>query len=197
MDNLPDLIYFKDRESRFTRINLALAKKFDLDHPDQAIGKTDFDFLAAEHAEEFHKDDAELLRTGQPIVGKEEKGIWPDGHVTWLSTTKMPLRDPNGDIIGTFGVSRDITERKRAEDALCESEEKYRSLVSNIPDVVWTMDSELRFVFISKNIERISGFSPDEVYQQGFATLSLLPPSRRRSQGEGRLSRTLCRGPAL
>ena len=167
MDNLPDLIYFKDRESRFTLINLALAKKFELDHPDQAIGKTDFDFLAAEHAEEFHKDDAELLRTGQAHVGKEEKGIWPDGEVTWLSTTKMPLRDPSGNIIGTFGVSRDITERKLVEDALCESEENFRSLVSNIPEVAWTMDSKLRFVFISGNIERVSGFSPDEVYQKG------------------------------
>jgi PAS domain-containing protein len=97
---------------------LALAKKFDLDEPAQAVGRTDFDFIAAEHAQEFHKDDAELLKTGQPVVGKEEKGIWPDGHMTWISTTKMPLRDVNGSIIGTFGVSRDITERKQAEEEL-------------------------------------------------------------------------------
>ncbi len=177
MDNLPDLVYFKDRESRFTRINLALAQKLNLDRPDQAVGKTDMDFLATEDAEEFQKDDAELLRTGQPIVGKVEKGIWLDGYVTWLSTTKMPLRSPSGDIIGTFGVSRDITERKQTEDALYQSEDNYRSLVSNIPDVIWRMDSKLRFAFISKNIERLSGFSPDEVYQQGTQLyLSSLPP---------------------
>jgi PAS domain S-box-containing protein len=104
MDNLPDLIYFKDRESRFTRINLALARKFNLDSPAQALGKTDLDFLPAEHAEAFHRDDADLLRTGLPIVGKEEKGNWPDGEVTWLSTTKMPLRDARGEIVGTFGI---------------------------------------------------------------------------------------------
>jgi PAS domain S-box-containing protein len=167
MDNLPDWIYFKDRESRFTRINLALAEKFGLETPTQAVGKTDFDFMAAEHAREFHNDDAEILRTGQPIIGKEESGIWPDGHVTWVSATKMPLRDANGAIIGTFGVSRDITERKRFEEALRESEEKYRSLVSNIPDVSWTMDANQRFVFISNNMERLSGFSPDEVYEHG------------------------------
>ena len=167
MDNLPDWIYFKDRESRFTRINKALAEKFGLNNPAQAVGKTDLDFMAAEHASEFHNDDAEVLRTGQAIVGKEESGIWPDGHVTWVSTTKMPLRHTNGNIIGTFGVSRDITDRKRTEEALRESEVKYRSLVSNIPDVSWTLDANQSFVFISNNIERTSGYSPDEIYHQG------------------------------
>ena len=167
MDNLPDKIYFKDRESCFTRINLALATSFGLGHPSQAVGKTDFDFYLAEHAQEAYGDEQEIIRTGQPMVGKEEKEVWPDGHVTWVSTTKMPQRDASGNIIGTFGVSRDITDRKRVDDALSESEGKYRSLVSNIPDVVWTLDANLCFAFISKNIERMSGFSVDDVVQHG------------------------------
>jgi PAS domain S-box-containing protein len=167
MDNLPDLIYFKDRESRFTRINLAHANAFGLSHPDQAVGKSDFDFFTPEHAQEAYGDEQEIIRTGQPIVGKEEKETWPDGRVTWVSTTKMPLRNPHGDITGTFGVSCDITQRKRAEEALRRSEEKYRSFVSNIPDVAWTMDARLHIAFISPNIERISGYTLDEVYGQG------------------------------
>jgi PAS domain S-box-containing protein len=118
MDNLPDTIYFKDRESRFIRINLALANKFELNHPTQAVGKTDFDFHAAEHAQKAWRNEQEIIRTGQPLVGKEEKITRPDGSMPWYSITKMPLRDADGNIIGTFGVSRDITERKRAEEEL-------------------------------------------------------------------------------
>jgi PAS domain S-box-containing protein len=118
MDNLPDVIYFKDRESRFTRINQALAKAFGLSDPAQAIGKRDFDFFTGEHAQQAFADEQEIVRTGQPMLAKEEKETWPDGHVTWASSTKMPLRDARGNIVGTFGVSRDVTPRKRAEEEL-------------------------------------------------------------------------------
>jgi PAS domain S-box-containing protein len=118
MDNLPDVIYFKDQESRFTRINKALASRFGLGDPAQAIGKIDFDFFTGEHAQQAFADEQEIIQTGQPILGKEEKETWPDGHVTWVSSTKMPLRDAQGNIIGTFGVSRDITERRALEDQL-------------------------------------------------------------------------------
>ncbi len=114
-DNIPDAIYFKDRASHYTWINKAHAQQFGLSDPAQGVGKSDFDFFPAEQAQEFYGDEQEIIRTGQSLVAKEEKEIWPDGHVTWDSTTKMPLRDASGNIIGTFGISRDITERKRAE----------------------------------------------------------------------------------
>ena len=167
LDNLPDGIYFKDRESRFTQINLSLASAFGLNHPSEAVGKTDFDFYTAEHAELACRDEQEIVRTGQPIVGKEERETWPDGSVTWASTTKLALRDASGKIIGTFGVSRNITHSKRAEEALREGEKKYRSLVSNIPDVAWTVDDKLRFAFVGDNIEKLSGYSRAEVYENG------------------------------
>jgi PAS domain S-box-containing protein len=117
MDNVPDHIYFKDTDSRFIRINKAMARWFSLGDPAQAIGKTDFDIFTGEHAQQAYTDEQEVMRTGQSI-SKEEKETWPDGRETWVVTTKMPLRDEGGNIIGTFGISKDITERKSVEDAL-------------------------------------------------------------------------------
>jgi PAS domain S-box-containing protein len=117
MDNVPDNIYFKDADSRFVRINKALAAYLGLDDPSGAVGKTDFDFFAAEHARPARADEEEVMRTGQPLVAKEECEVLPDGHKRWVSTTKLPFRDSAGVIRGTFGISRDITELRRAREA--------------------------------------------------------------------------------
>src|SRR5207302_1392553 len=93
-------------------------ERFGLRDPGAAVGKTDADFFTAEHAGQAYADEQEMVRTGRPVVGLEEKETWPDGHETWASTTKMPLRDKDGRIIGSFGISRDITERKRAQQEL-------------------------------------------------------------------------------
>ncbi|MCK5225741.1 MAG: PhnD/SsuA/transferrin family substrate-binding protein [Planctomycetes bacterium] len=121
MDNLPDRIYFKDIESRFIRVSKGLITYHDLGSPKKVIGKTDFDLFAGEHANKAYEDEKKILETGQPLLGIEEKETWPDGKVTWSSTTKMALRDKNGTIIGTFGVSRDITSRCFAEQRLAHT----------------------------------------------------------------------------
>ena len=115
MDSSTDAIYFKDRESRFRRCSAALASSFKLGSADEAIGKRDFDFHGEEHAQQAFEDEQEIIRTGQPMIGKSEKETWPDGHVTWALTSKMPLYDDHGEIIGTFGISKDITAFKEAE----------------------------------------------------------------------------------
>jgi PAS domain S-box-containing protein len=116
MDNIPDKIYFKDTQSRFVRVNLAKAHLAGGHQPAELLGKTDFDIFTEEHARQAYDDEQEVIRTGQPIIGKEEKETWPDGHETWASTTKLPWRDPAGRIIGTFGISREITGRKVVEE---------------------------------------------------------------------------------
>ncbi len=118
MDNVPDHIYFKDKESRFIQINRSQAMWLGLSDPTQAVGKTDFDFFAKEHAQQAYADEQEIIRSGLPLIGEEEKETWPDGAETWVLTTKMPLRDVEGRIMGTLGISRDITGRKRAEEEL-------------------------------------------------------------------------------
>ena len=118
MDNVPDHIYFKDVDSRFVMINRAMAEWFKLGEPEEAVGKSDFDFFAEDHARPAYEDEQSIISTGEPILNMEEKEVWPDGRVTWVSTSKMPLRDEEGNIAGTFGVSRDITDRKMTELAL-------------------------------------------------------------------------------
>jgi PAS domain S-box-containing protein len=164
MDNLPDHIYFKDCQSRFIRLNKAMGKWFGLSDPSQALGKTDFDFFSDEHARQAYRDEQEVIRTGRPIQGIEEKETWPDGRETWVSTTKMPLRDAQGRIIGTFGVSRDITARKRAEQALRESEEKYHRLFCNALDAILIFDKERhRFIDANEAASKLYSYPHEEL----------------------------------
>jgi PAS domain S-box-containing protein len=117
LDIIPDKLYFKDLESRFISISRSQAKILGLKDPSQAVGKTDFDYFSIEHAQMAYDDQQEIIRTGKPLI-KEEKETWPDRPDTWVLTTKLPLRDGKGKTIGTYGISRDITEHKLAEKAL-------------------------------------------------------------------------------
>ncbi|KPL72543.1 hypothetical protein ADM99_05320 [Leptolinea tardivitalis] len=118
MDNIPDAIYFKNLQSRFIRINKAGAAIFGLKDVNQAVGKTDFDFFKEEHAKPAMDAERQIIQTGKSIIDLEEKETFPDGRIRWISTSKMPLRNSAGEIIGTFGISHDITKRKEAELAL-------------------------------------------------------------------------------
>jgi PAS domain S-box-containing protein len=107
-------IYFKDEQSRFLRINSALAKKLGVQDPKDAIGKTDQDFFPDEYARHAFRDELEIMRTGRPNLSIEEQATWPDGSQSWVSSTKMPLRNTRGQVIGTFGISRDISDMVKA-----------------------------------------------------------------------------------
>lgn len=161
LDNTPDRIYFKDLQSRFTRINTALAEFFHCRHPSDAIGKTDFDFFTPEHAQQAFDDEQRIIRTGRPIIGLEEKETWPDGRITWASSTKVPLRDATGKIIGTFGISRDITDRKRAEEEL----NRYFELS---PDLFCIADEHGYFKRLSPAWTAVLGYSAQELMARPF-----------------------------
>jgi diguanylate cyclase (GGDEF)-like protein/PAS domain S-box-containing protein len=115
LEHIPDHVYFKDRSSRFLRVNRALADSFGLSDPKEATAKTDSDMFTREHASRAFEDEQRIIATGLGMTGIEEKETWPDGHESWVLSTKVPLKDRRGRIIGTMGISRDITDRKQAE----------------------------------------------------------------------------------
>lgn len=153
MDHLPDAIYFKDRQSRFVRVNRATARRHGWNDPEDADGQTDFDVFAEEHARAAYEDEQRILETGDPVVDKEEEETWPDGSVTWVSTTKLPLRDAAGAIIGTFGLSRDVTDRKVAQEAVIRHAVELEAINSR-HGAELSLASELQRAFLPERYPR-------------------------------------------
>src|SRR3954454_12688711 len=118
LERTPDFVYFKDLECRFIRTSRANAQRFGLDTADDAIGKSDFDFYSSEAALSFYEAEQKVVRTGEGMIDVEEHDVWEDGTEGWSSSSKMQLLDENGSVIGTFGISRDVTRRRQAEEAL-------------------------------------------------------------------------------
>jgi PAS domain S-box-containing protein len=162
MDTVPDLIVFKDLQGRYIRVNASLAAMFRVS-PDQVLGKTVHNFLPPEYTRPDEAEEREMCRTGQPAVAKDVQVPWPDGRVTWVFRTKMPLRDPQGKIIGTFVIARDITERKRAEETLRQSEERYRSVIAAMQDGILILDADGSIRSCNAAAERILGLSTDQI----------------------------------
>jgi len=151
MDNIPDSIYFKDLESRFMLINKALVKRFDLKNTGEVLGKTDYDFFTKEHAEKAFSNELYIIKTGIPLLKFEEKETYEDREDKWVSTTKMPFYSKEGRIIGTFGISRDITDIKNAEMDL----KRLNSILRSIRDIDQLIVKEKKIRNLIKNVCKI------------------------------------------
>lgn len=124
--NTPDQVYFKDREGRFLRISRAVAEYLNVDDPREVIGRTDFDFWNEETASAAAADERRVMESGEPLVGNVERLVYPSGRVAWDYTTKMPLRDAQGEIIGICGINKDFTRVMEMEEALREERNRLR-----------------------------------------------------------------------
>jgi len=177
IDNLPDLIYVKDAQSRFLIANEAIVRHMGAKSPTELLGKTDTRFYPKPLAERYLGDEQNIIGTGKAIISKEEPTADAAGSARWLSTTKVPLRDPQGRIIGIVGVGRDITEHKRAEEALRQSEERLQAILDNTTAVIYLKDSEGRYLLVNRWFEKLfhiqrgaaKGRSDYELFPQAMA----------------------------
>ena len=182
LDTSPDSIYFKDEHSRFLKVSKSLADTVGLTDPAELIGKTDADFFGTEHARAAYLDELRIINGGSPVISQTERELRLDGQERWVTTTKMPLRDKAGHIVGTFGLSRDITELKHAEAAvekrtaeLRSSLARYKMLVESTHAVPWEMDGGTwALSYISPQAARVFGWDPDALLREGASILDVV-----------------------
>lgn len=144
LENAKDQIYFKDTGGRFLCVSRAVADFMGVEKPTDLIGKTDFDFWSEQTAREAAADEKRIIETGVPLVGKVEKLVYPSGRVTWDYTSKLPLKNSRGEIIGICGINKDFTAIKRMEDALEEESHRLRIMTAELEAKNAQLEADLR-----------------------------------------------------
>jgi two-component system cell cycle sensor histidine kinase/response regulator CckA len=165
-----DWIWEVDQNGLYTYSNPKVEDLLGYD-PDEILGKTPFDFMPSEERTRAAGWFNEILESGEPFEGLENTCMSKDGQWVVMETSGVPLFDEAARLIGYRGIDRDITERKRAEEKLRDSEEKYRLLIEHIPSVTWITSEHGETTFISPNVEKIYGFSQKEIYEAEGLTL--------------------------
>ena len=160
----------KDRESRYIRVNKAQATFVGENDPRDLIGRTDGDYCPPALAERYAADDRTVMETGRSLTNLEEGGRDAKGALRWLLTTKIPLLDSNGHVTGIVGISRDITERKRTEEALRESESRYRLLLETLNEGVWAVDQRGATVFVNPRMVAMLGYEEGEMLGRSISS---------------------------
>jgi len=170
IDTVADFIYIKDINSRFIQANKSVANNMGTT-PDELIGKTDFDFYPKKLAQKFFEDEQKVIKSGQSVRNEVEPSIDQEGNKLIISTTKAPLKNASGKIIGSIGIGRNITAEKQAEEEVKKANEEIRlernqlrTLIDNIPDYIYIKDTECRFAVANKTLARtVRVDSPDDL----------------------------------
>lgn len=163
IDHLPDSIYVKDIDSRFIITNRAKLNLIGADNEDDTIGRKLTDYLDPDLAGELIRNDQMLFETGEAVVNKEEYLYTPEGDKIWLLTTRVPLQEENDKVIGLVGISRDITDRKRIEESLRKSIERYNIVSKATNDAIWDWDFELDSVIWNDAVTSLFGYERKEI----------------------------------
>jgi diguanylate cyclase (GGDEF)-like protein/PAS domain S-box-containing protein len=159
IDTVPNVVFWKDRDSTYLGCNEAFAQLAGLQHPEDVIGKDDRALVWGEYAELYQRDDAQVISSGTPRYNIIEPLIIKDGSTRWLETSKVPLRDTRGEIIGMLGVFQDVTERLRSEEKLRQAAKVFESTMEG---VVIT-DAESAILAVNQAFTDITGYTEAEV----------------------------------
>ncbi|MGE5351453.1 MAG: ATP-binding protein [Acidobacteriota bacterium] len=179
MNHIPDTIYFKDKDSRFVRVNRAQAQVLGLNDPEEAIGKSDFDFFTKKHASEAFQDEQKIIATGKALIAKVEKIRRADGQYRYVSATKVPITDYRGNYIGIVGVSRDVTEVRKAEDKIKKYSEELAKTNSSKDKFFSIIAHDLKSPFTS--LLGISDFLSSHIDELAIEEVKVLSESISRS----------------
>jgi len=155
IDNLPDLIYFKDAEGRYVLNNRAHMLSMGAERQEDVLGKTTFDFHPRELAQQYHEDERRIVATGDPMPGREELAFHKDsGEQRWHLTTKIPIKNVHGEVVGLVGISRDITFQKQLE----KQRDQYVQELQEALDNVTTLSGLLPICSACKKIRNDKGY---------------------------------------
>ncbi len=175
MDNIPQIIFWKDTASVFLGCNRVFAEIAGLESPEDVVGKTDYDLLPQkEDADLYRESDLRVMQSDTPEYRVIVPHLQKDGTQLWMEISKIPLHDAEGNVIGVLGTCEDITERKQAQEALKSSKERFRNLVEISSDWVWEVDENAVYTYASPKIYDILGYQPQ--FMLGKTPFDLMPP---------------------
>jgi PAS domain S-box-containing protein len=160
---IPVRVFWKDKNLVYLGCNAAFARDAGFADPKDIIGKDDYQMGWRDQAELYRNDDRQVIESGGSKFLMEEPQTTPEGNTITLLTSKLPLRNSKGEISGVLGTYIDITERKRADDALLESEERFRQIAESTEEWIWEVNSDGLYTYASHVVEKILGYKPEEV----------------------------------
>ncbi len=180
IDIAPVQIFWKDTNSRYMGGNIAFAQDAQLNDVKDLVGKLDADLLWKDSAKKFQQEDQEIIESGIAKLNYEHMLVRPNGEITWARSSKVPLKNLNGEIIGVLGVDENITEQKQLEAARLEEQKRLLKIASNVPGIIYQFrlrpDGTSCFPFASEAINYLFRVSPEEVREDASKVFAIIHP---------------------